>query len=247
MKKRIVGPLKGVLLYGPPGTGKTMLAQATAKESGAIFVNVKVSNLVNIYSGESQKRVTALFTLARKLQPTIICVDEVDDLLGNRTNSDTEESEVMINMKNNFMSMWSDFKTDQDARVMILAVTNRPLFELDQLIFGKFYQCLEIEMPNREERAAILIVTLKGEKVDDNIDYDYLAGLCEGFTGSDLVDLCNKAAYLSLTKHLRAKKNENPDQIQARSPLTQADLEKAFQEYKKTTTTAQEYSRRALQ
>ncbi|KAL9225426.1 hypothetical protein vseg_001355 [Gypsophila vaccaria] len=238
---KLLGPQKGVLLYGPPGTGKTMLAKAIAKESGAVFINVKISNLMSKWFGDAQKLVAAVFSLAYKLQPAIIFIDEVDSFLGQRRNSDHE---AMTNMKTEFMSLWDGFTTDQHARVMVLAATNRPS-ELDEAILRRFSQSFEIGIPDRKERAAILKVTLKGERVEENIDYDYLARLCEGCTGSDLVDLCKRAAYLPIRELLDAEKSGKP--YQAPRPLTQSDLEKALRTSKKTTTAAYEYSRLASQ
>ncbi|KAK9672405.1 hypothetical protein RND81_12G098300 [Saponaria officinalis] len=238
---KLLGPQKGVLLYGPPGTGKTMLAKAIAKESGAVFINVKISNLMSKWFGDAQKLVAAVFSLAYKLQPAIIFIDEVDSFLGQRRNSDHE---AMTNMKTEFMSLWDGFTTDQHARVMVLAATNRPS-ELDEAILRRFSQSFEIGIPDCKERAAILKVTLKGERVEGNIDYDYLARLCEGCTGSDLVDLCKTAAYLPIRELLDAEKSGKP--YQAPRPLAQSDLEKALLTSKKTTTAAYEYSRLASQ
>ncbi|KAH9602205.1 hypothetical protein KSS87_005601 [Heliosperma pusillum] len=234
---KLLGPQKGVLLYGPPGTGKTMLAKAIAKESGAVFINVRISNLMSKWFGDAQKLVTAVFSLAYKLQPAIIFIDEVDSFLGQRRNSDHE---AMTNMKTEFMSLWDGFTTDQNARVMVLAATNRPS-ELDEAILRRFSQAFEIGIPDRKERAAILKITLKGEKVDENINYDYLAGLCEGCTGSDLVDICKKAAYLPIRELLDAEKSGKP--YSAPRSLTQGDLEKVLLTTKRTTAVAYEYSR----
>ncbi|XP_074319901.1 uncharacterized protein LOC141656756 [Silene latifolia] len=236
---KLLGPQKGVLLYGPPGTGKTMLAKAIAKESGAVFINVRISNLMSKWFGDAQKLVTAVFSLAYKLQPAIIFIDEVDSFLGQRRNSDHE---AMTNMKTEFMSLWDGFTTDQNARVMVLAATNRPS-ELDEAILRRFSQAFEIGVPGRKERAAILKITLKGEQVDENINYDYLAGLCDGCTGSDLVDLCKKAAYLPIRELLDAEKSGKP--YSAPRALTQTDLEKVLLTTKRTAAVAHEYSRLA--
>jgi len=80
---KLLQPPKGVLLYGPPGCGKTMIAKATAREAGARFLNINLSSLLDKWYGESQKRVEALFTLAVKIQPTIIFIDEMDSILRN--------------------------------------------------------------------------------------------------------------------------------------------------------------------
>ena len=88
---------------------------------------------------------------------------------------------------------------------MVLAATNRPS-ELDEAILRRLPQAFEIGMPDRRERAEILKVILKGEKVEDNIDFDRIAGLCDGYTGSDLLELCKKAAYFPIRDLLDAEK-----------------------------------------
>ncbi|XP_077245631.1 uncharacterized protein LOC143885372 isoform X1 [Tasmannia lanceolata] len=231
---KLLSPQKGVLLYGPPGTGKTMLAKAIAKESGAVFINVRISNLMSKWFGDAQKLVAAVFSLAYKLQPAIIFIDEVDSFLGQRRNTDHE---ALTNMKTEFMALWDGFTTDQNARVMVLAATNRPS-ELDEAILRRLPQAFEIGVPDRIERAKILKVILKGEKVEPNIDYDYIASLCEGYTGSDLLELCKKAAYFPVRDLLRDEKSGQASQrLRA---LTQSDLERALSS-KKPRTSASEY------
>ena len=85
----------GVLLYGPPGCGKTMLAKALARESGASFINLHISTLLEKWYGDSNKLVRAVFTLARKMQPAIIFIDEIDAVLRMRANSDHEASAMV--------------------------------------------------------------------------------------------------------------------------------------------------------
>ncbi|KAI0530510.1 hypothetical protein KFK09_000054 [Dendrobium nobile] len=225
---KLLSPQKGVLLYGPPGTGKTMLAKALAKESGAVFINVRVSNLMSKWFGDAQKLVAAVFSLAYKLQPAIIFIDEVDSFLGQRRNTDHE---AMTNMKTEFMSLWDGFTTDQNARVMVLAATNRPN-ELDEAILRRFPQAFEIGMPDQSERSKILKVILKGENIEENIEYDDIAYHCEGFTGSDIFELCKKAAYIPVREFLQAEKSgEYPN---GPRPLKQSDLEKALSSFRKS-------------
>ncbi|KAI0493809.1 hypothetical protein KFK09_023934 [Dendrobium nobile] len=219
---KLLTPQKGVLLYGPPGTGKTMLAKALAKESGAVFINVRMSNLMSKWFGDAQKLVTAVFTLAYKLQPAIIFIDEVDSFLGQRR---TTDHEVLTNMKTEFMSLWDGFTTDQNARVMVLAATNRPS-ELDEAILRRFPQTFEIGRPDQSERSKILQVILKGEKIDEDIDYDNIARLCEGFTGSDIFELCKHAAYIPVREFLQAEKDG--ESHTGPRALKQSDLEKAM-------------------
>ncbi|CAI0397532.1 unnamed protein product [Linum tenue] len=184
---KLLGPQKGVLLYGPPGTGKTMLAKAIGKESGAVFINVKVSNLMSKWFGDAQKLVAAVFSLAYKLQPAIIFIDEVDSFLGQRRTSDQE---AMTNMKTEFMALWDGFTTDK----------------LDEAILRRLPQAFEIGMPDCRERAEILKVILKDESVERNIDFNYIASLCDGYTGSDIFELCKKAAYFPIRDLLDEEK-----------------------------------------
>ncbi|CAH8279505.1 unnamed protein product [Arabidopsis lyrata] len=233
---KLLGPQKGVLLYGPPGTGKTMLAKAIARESEAVFINVKVSNLMSKWFGDAQKLVSAVFSLAYKLQPAIIFIDEVDSFLGQRRSTDNE---AMSNMKTEFMALWDGFTTDQNARVMVLAATNRPS-ELDEAILRRFPQSFEIGMPDYRERAQILKVVLKGERVEPDINYDHIARLCEDYTGSDIFELCKKAAYFPIREILEAEKKGK--QISVPRPLSQLDLEKVLATSKKTQVAASEYT-----
>lgn len=94
----------------------------------------------------------------------------------------------------------------ENARVMVLAATNRPS-ELDEAILRRLPQAFEIGMPDCKERAEILKVILRGEKVQDNIDYERIAGLCDGYTGSDLLELCKKAAYFPIRDLLDDEKS----------------------------------------
>ncbi|XP_072968921.1 uncharacterized protein [Typha angustifolia] len=229
---KLLSPQKGVLLYGPPGTGKTMLAKAIAKESGAVFINVRISNLMSKWFGDAQKLVSAVFSLSHKLQPAIIFIDEVDSFLGQRR---TTDHEAMTNMKTEFMSLWDGFTTDRNARVMVLAATNRPS-ELDEAILRRFTQTFEIGVPDRSERAKILKVVLKGERVSDDINYDYIASLCEGFTGSDILELCKQAAFFPVRELLNDEKNgKRTDRPRA---LRQSDLEEALSTSRKGKKTA---------
>ncbi|KAM3321501.1 outer mitochondrial transmembrane helix translocase [Capsicum chacoense] len=229
---KLLGPMKGVLLYGPPGTGKTMLAKAIAKESGAVFINVKVSTLMSKWFGDAQKLVSAVFSLAYKLQPAIIFIDEVDSFLGQRRATETE---MLTSMKTEFMALWDGFTTDQNARVMVLAATNRPS-DLDEAIIRRFSQAFEIGKPSLSDRSKILKVVLKGERIEDNIDFDGLAGMCEGYTGSDILEACKQAAFIPLREYLQDEKKGG--QSQAPRPLSQSDLERAVAESKRTKVTA---------
>eukprot|EP00250_Pteridium_aquilinum_P004047 c14292_g2_i1 orf=669-1829(-) len=234
---KLLGPQKGVLLYGPPGTGKTLLAKAIAKESGAVFINVKIATLMSKWFGDAQKLVTAVFTLAYKLQPSIIFVDEVDSFLGQRRAS---EHEAVTNMKTEFMALWDGFTTDQNARVMVLAATNRP-WELDEAILRRLPRAFEVGMPDSRQRASILRVILKDENVEPGLDFEHLAGMCEGYSGSDLTELCKQAAYFPI-RELLEKEKSGELTCQTPRPLQQADFEMVLATSRTSKVAAMEYS-----
>eukprot|EP00899_Mesostigma_viride_P014106 jgi/Mesvir1/22697/Mv14113-RA.1 len=195
----------GVLLYGPPGTGKTMLAKAIAKECNACFINVRLATLQSKWYGDAQKLVTALFTLAWKIQPSVIFLDEIDGFLGSRRGG--MENDTTASMKTEFMSLWDGFATDHNARVMVLAATNRP-WELDEAILRRLPRAFEVGMPGRDERKSILKTILRGEALEPGFNYDALADATEGYTGSDLNELCKQAAYHPIREFLAEERRQ---------------------------------------
>ncbi|CAH8389410.1 unnamed protein product [Eruca vesicaria subsp. sativa] len=145
----------------------------------------------------------------------------------------------MENMKTELMALWDGFATDKNARVMVLGATNRPS-ELDEAILRRFAQAFEIGMPDDKERAEILRVVLKGEKVEEGIDYDLVARLCEEYTGSDIFELCKRAAYFPIREILEEERKGR--KIPVLRALTQMDLETVLATSKKTQVAASEYS-----
>ncbi|KAK6158349.1 hypothetical protein DH2020_005663 [Rehmannia glutinosa] len=188
----LLKPCRGILLFGPPGTGKTMLAKAIANEAGASFINVSMSTITSKWFGEDEKNVRALFTLAAKVSPTIIFVDEVDSMLGQRNRAG--EHEAMRKIKNEFMTHWDGLLTKPGERILVLAATNRP-FDLDEAIIRRFERRIMVGLPSVENREKILRTLLSKEKVDEGLDFRELATMTEGYSGSDLKNLCITAAY----------------------------------------------------
>ncbi|XP_068664820.1 uncharacterized protein [Aristolochia californica] len=191
-KGGLLKPCRGILLFGPPGTGKTMMAKAIAREAGASFINVSMSTITSKWFGEDEKNVRALFTLAAKVSPTIIFVDEVDSMLGQRTR--VGEHEAMRKIKNEFMTHWDGLMTKPGERILVLAATNRP-FDLDEAIIRRFERRIMVGLPGVESRESILKTLLSKEKVEEGLDYKELAMMTEGHSGSDLKNLCMTAAY----------------------------------------------------
>ncbi|XP_057994232.1 uncharacterized protein LOC110664122 isoform X2 [Hevea brasiliensis] len=202
-KGGLLKPCRGILLFGPPGTGKTMMAKAIAKEAGASFINVSMSTITSKWFGEDEKNVRALFTLAAKVSPTIIFVDEVDSMLGQRTR--VGEHEAMRKIKNEFMTHWDGLMTKQGERILVLAATNRP-FDLDEAIIRRFERRIMVGLPSPENREMIFRTVLSKEKVEPGLDFKELATMTEGFTGSDLKNLCTTAAYRPVRELIRQER-----------------------------------------
>ncbi|KAL1569133.1 peroxisomal biogenesis factor 6-like [Salvia divinorum] len=207
----LLKPCRGILLFGPPGTGKTMLAKAIANEAGASFINVSMSTIASKWFGEDEKKVRALFTLAGKVSPTIIFVDEVDSMLGQRNKSG--EHEAMRKIKNEFMTHWDGLLTNPGERILVLAATNRP-FDLDEAIIRRFERRIMVGLPSVENREKIIRTLLSKDKVE-GLDFTELATMTEGYSGSDLKNLCITAAYRpvrELIKEERLKDQKRKDE-----------------------------------
>ncbi|KAG1849859.1 ATPase [Suillus tomentosus] len=199
----LLGAPKGVLLYGPPGCGKTMLARALAKESGATFINVPASTLTNKWFGESNKLVAGLFSLARKVQPAIIFVDEIDSFLRERRGDDHE---VMGMMKAEFMTSWDGLTSGSD-RILVLGATNRP-GDIDPAILRRMPKRFAVALPDAEQRFKILSLMLKDTKLDPQLSLRLLASQTTGFSGSDLRELCRNAAMVPVRECMRAMEHD---------------------------------------
>ena len=196
----LLGAPKGVLLYGPPGTGKTMLAKALAKESGATFINMHVSTLTNKWFGESNKLVAALFGLARKLQPTIVFIDEIDSFLRERASGDHE---AMAMMKAEFMTLW-DGLTSSNDRILVLGATNRPA-DIDAAILRRMPKRYAVGLPDPAQRKKILAIMLSNVPCNSSFNLDEIVRKTEGYSGSDLKELCRNAAMVPVREVLRSQ------------------------------------------
>jgi len=194
----LIGAPKGVLLYGPPGCGKTMLAKALAKESGATFINIAASVLTNKWYGESNKLVAGLFSLARKCQPSIIFIDEIDSFLRERAKDDHEVTGMM---KAEFMTLWDGLLSASD-RILVLGATNRPN-DLDSAILRRMPKRFAVGLPDADQRFKILTLMLKDTPLEPDFPVRLLAQRSVGMSGSDLRELCRNAAMLPVREYVR--------------------------------------------
>jgi len=198
---------KGVLLVGPPGTGKTMLARAVAGEAGVPFFSISGSEFVEMFVGVGASRVRDLFAKAKKNAPCIVFIDEID-AVGRRRGSGMggghDEREQTLNQ---ILVEMDGFETD--TNVIVLAATNRSdVLDPALLRPGRFDRRVNIMLPERKDREAILKVHFAKKPIDDTVDVDMLAAKTAGSSGADLANITNEAAIIAARhnrKHITNK------------------------------------------
>ncbi|KAF9453212.1 AAA-domain-containing protein [Macrolepiota fuliginosa MF-IS2] len=195
--------MTGCLLFGPPGTGKTLVVRALAKEAGCRMLAVSPSDVMDMYVGEGEKLVRAVFSLARKLSPCVIFLDEIDALFGARMS--TRESGGAFAHRGvitEFMQEMDGLKTSRDDSVIIIGATNRP-FDLDDAVLRRLPRRLLVDLPGEKERQEILKILLRDEVLATDVDVSRLAEQTESFSGSDLKHLCVSAALDAVKENVQ--------------------------------------------
>ncbi|KAL4992257.1 hypothetical protein BDW68DRAFT_150075 [Aspergillus falconensis] len=219
--------IPGLLLYGPPGTGKTLLAKAVARESGATVLEVSGSEVYDMYVGEGEKNVKAIFTLARKLNPCIVFIDEADAIFCSRTGASSRTSHREL--INQFLREWDGMN---DLSTFIMVATNRP-FDLDDAVLRRLPRRLLVDLPTEQDRLAILKIHLKDEALDSSVDLAELARRTPLYSGSDLKNLCVAAALACVREEnalAQQHTGEDPYQYPARRTLTWAHFARGMEE-----------------
>ena len=225
--------IPGLLLYGPPGTGKTLLAKAVAKESGATVLDVSGSDVYDMYVGEGEKNVRAIFTLARKLSPCVVFIDEADALFGSRNASGNRTSHREL--INQFLREWDGLGDGGPggANAFILVATNRP-FDLDDAVMRRLPRRLLVDLPTERDREAILRIHLRGETLDPAVSIPVLAARTPFYSGSDLKNLAVAAALACVREEndaaARHAAEQRPYAYPAKRTLAQVHFDKALAE-----------------
>jgi SpoVK/Ycf46/Vps4 family AAA+-type ATPase len=168
-----------------------MLAKAIATEGGASFLSIDSSTIENKWLGESEKNARAVFSLARKIAPCIIFLDEVDSILSSREHSDESSHGTLTSVKTTLMQEWDGLRTTKD-RVLVIASTNRP-FDLDEAVLRRLPRRVLVELPDVSTRQEILEVSLRYNTLDASVNLTQVALLLDGYTGSDIKEVCREA------------------------------------------------------
>jgi transitional endoplasmic reticulum ATPase len=218
-KKRAGG---GVMLYGPPGCGKTMLARAVATECNAEFISVGISDVLNMWIGESERQLAALFDKARHSRPCVLFFDEIDALAFARSKANSEHTRQVVN---EFLAQLDGFGADNQG-VLILAATNMP-WDVDSAMKrpGRFSRSVFVPPPDVEAREKIIELKLAGIP-HEGINSQAIAATTPHFSGADVDGLVELAKDFVLEEYV-AQNQERP--------IRQQDLERAARDMQAST------------
>ena len=213
---------KGVLLVGAPGTGKTLMAKAVAGEAGVPFFSISGSDFVEMFVGVGASRVRDLFEQAKKHQPCIIFIDEIDAVgrqRGAGLGGGHDEREQTLNQ---LLVEMDGF--DENTNIIVIAATNRPdILDTALLRPGRFDRQIYISLPDIKGREDILKVHSKNKVLNPSVDLKVLAKRTSGFTGADLRNLLNEAALLAARNN---EENISMDDIDKSIDRVEAGIEK---------------------
>lgn len=193
---------RGILLFGPPGCGKTLLAAAAAAEIDGYFLNVDAASMMSKWLGEAEKNVSKLFMLARRLQenegvPVLLFIDEIDSLLGTRSSEIGGE----VRVKNQFLTEMDGINVKTKAsQLYVIGATNKP-WTLESGFLRRFQKRINVSLPSLPSRVDLFRQYTRPLNRERSLKPDDLAKLCEGYSASDIKDIC-QAAQLRVVNEL---------------------------------------------
>ena len=220
-------PQRGILLFGPPGTGKTMIAKAIASECNSTFFNISASSLTSKWVGESEKTVKSLFKLAYQKAPSIIFIDEIDSILSKRNES---ENEATKRLKTEFLIQFDGLGSNTNAKLLVIAATNRPM-DLDEALLRRLPKRVYCGPLDAEGRFDFIKKVIN--RVETNLkdsDIMEIAKMTNGYSNSDLKELCKEAAF----QPVRELTMEQILHIKKFRPIVKNDLIKAVKKIRGT-------------
>lgn len=209
-----------------------------ATEGGANFLSVDASSVENKWLGESEKNAKAVFTLARRLAPCVVFIDEVDSLLSSREGSSDDSAHgTLTSVKTTMMSEWDGLNSGTNGiggsdRVVVIGSTNRP-FDLDEAVLRRFPRRILVDLPDLETRHEILTVTLADNRLDPAVNLTDIAERLEGYTGSDIKEVCREAVVQISHEQARLL-DEGGTPPERLRPVTMEDLEEALTKLKRS-------------
>ena len=232
-----IQPWKGILLFGPPGTGKTLLASAAAGSLNATFFNIKASNVLSKYFGESTKIVSTLYEVAREKAPSIVFIDEIDALTMKRSGEQSEASRRMLSTLLTELDGFQDKKSD--LLVLTLAATNTP-WDLDEAVLSRFPRRIYVPLPDKKATKEIIKINTRGMDIS-KLDLDAIAekSVKQLYSGRDIKNLCQEAIWNMIreeNKDLHKLASLPFEELRKRTlrtrPLEMRDFEGAFKKIK---------------
>lgn len=224
-------PWRGILFYGPAGCGKTLIAKAVASEVNATFFNVSAANIVSKWLGESERLVMHLFQLARKNQPAIVFIDELDSIGVSRSGDDVGGER---RMKTQLLTELQGLASNHDDRVTVIGATNLP-WEIDFALKSRFEKRIHVPLPNTEARAAILEIHMEDIEVSPTVDFEEMADLTEGYSGRDISIVCREAAMEPIRDLQRTGRLDDEREILDIRPVSRDDFLSAIENIRPAT------------